>query len=103
MNDTPCGVVSYNKSRDTDLSDYAEVIAIYAMETHWGSGVGKRMMDYALAELKRLGFKRVMLWTFEANARARRFYEKCGFVVDGAVKESGFNNAKEIRYKLELE
>lgn len=43
-----------------------------------------------------------MLWTFEANARARRFYEKCGFVVGGAVKDSGFGNAKEVRYRLEL-
>ena len=102
MNGTPCGVVSYNKSRDADLSDYAEVIAIYALETYWGSGIGKLMMDYALAELKRLGFERVMLWTFEANARARWFYEKRGFAADGAVKDSGFGNAKEVRYRLEL-
>jgi len=99
---SPCGIISYNKSRDADLSDYAEIIAIYVLEAYWGSGVGKRMMDYALAELKSSGFKRVMLWTFEANARARRFYEECGFVEDGAVKDSGFSNAKEVRYRLDL-
>ena len=39
---------------------------------------------------------------FTVAARARRFYEKFGFAADGAVKDSGFGNAKEVRYRLEF-
>lgn len=102
MNGIPCGVIAYNKSRDTDLADYAEIIAVYTLENYWGAGVGKRMMEYAISELKQQGFKRVMLWVFKENTRARQFYEKQGFTADGEVKDSGLSNAEEVRYRLEL-
>lgn len=98
----PCGMISFGKSRDNDLADYAEIVAIYALESYWGKGVGGQLMRLALSEMKRLGYKNVLLWTFEANTRAQRFYEKNGFVADGATKESGLGNAKEMRYRLAL-
>jgi len=98
----PCGMVSSGKSRDADLADYAEIVAIYSLEEYWGKGVGCRLMRLALTELKRKGYKSVLLWTFEVNTRARRFYEKHGFVADDAVKDSGFGNAKEVRYRRDL-
>lgn len=102
LDNKPVGIMSYCQSRNDDLVDYAEIVSIHTLESVWGKGVGKLMMHYALAELKRLGFERVMLWTFETNNRARRFYEKCSFVADGAVRDSGFSNVKEVRYRLEL-
>ncbi|MDD4495519.1 MAG: GNAT family N-acetyltransferase [Eubacteriales bacterium] len=99
--DNPCGLCSYGKSRDNDPSDYGEIIAIHTKPEYWGKDVGKALMDTALSELRRLGYSKIMLWTFEANPRARRFYEKYGFVSDGMIKDSGFANAKEIRYRLE--
>ena len=98
----PCGHFFFGDSRDNDLPGYAEIVAIYSTEQYWGTGVGQCMMDFTLAEIKRLGYKKVMLWVFEENPRAKRFYEKYGFVADGAVKDSGFGNAKEVRYKLEI-
>jgi len=37
--------------------------------------------------LKSMGYREIILWTFEENKRARYFYEKYGFVLDGAKKE----------------
>ncbi len=102
VNGNPCGMASFGKSRDVDLTDYAEIVAIYVLKEYWGKNVGNRLMEVALSELKRQGYKGILLWTFEANAQARRFYEKHGFVTDSAVKDSGFGNAKEVRYRLEL-
>ncbi len=101
-NGDPCGMVSFGKSRDADLADYAEIVAIYSLKEYWGKGVGSRLMELALIDLKRQGYKNVLLWTFEANTRARRFYEKHEFVVDGTVKDSGFGNRKEVRYRRDI-
>lgn len=32
------------------------------------------------------GFGRIVLWVFEGNDRARRFYEAMGYTPDGATK-----------------
>lgn len=100
--ENPCGLCSYGKSRDNDLSDYGEIIAIHTKPDYWGKGVGNALMDMALSKLRRLGYSKIMLWTFERNFRARHFYEKYGFISDGMIKDSGFANAKEIRYRLKL-
>jgi len=103
--ETPCGLCTSRSSRDADLPDYGEVVAIYTLKEYWGCGVGKMLMNTALAELKRLGYQKVLLWAFERNARARRFYEKYGFVFDGTYKDSNFADkeaTREVRYRIDL-
>jgi ribosomal protein S18 acetylase RimI-like enzyme len=52
----------------------------YVAPSHQGRGVGSRLLRHAMA--RQPSFR---LWTFQRNARARRFYEKHGFI---AVKET---------------
>lgn len=99
--DKPCGICSTCPSRDKDMSEYGEVVAIYTLPDYWGTGVGQHLMDTVLNGLKVQGYEKIMLWTFEANSRARCFYEKFGFTFDGTYKNSGFTSAKEIRCRLE--
>jgi len=80
------GTLIFGKSRDDDKPDAGEVGAIYLLEEFWGKGYGRQMMDYALNALKNMGYHEIIVWVFEENARARRFYEKCGFILDGAKK-----------------
>ena len=51
-----------------------------------GAGVGPRLLEKAMD-----GARELSLWTFQANTRARRFYERHGFVAvtltDGADNE----------------
>jgi predicted acetyltransferase len=101
-NNTPCGVLSFGKSRDEDMLDAAELVSIHTLDSVWGKGVGHAMMKFVLAELRRQGYHEVLLWVFEQNARARKFYERHGFVADGAVKDSGLNNAQEVRYRRSI-
>ncbi|HPF56671.1 MAG TPA: GNAT family N-acetyltransferase, partial [Clostridiales bacterium] len=101
----PCGACSACKSRDGDLPDWGEIVALYTLKEYWGHGVGKLLMDTVLAELKRMGYRNVLLWAFEKNARARRFYEKYGFAFDGTYKDSGLKDRKktqEVRYRIDL-
>lgn len=96
--DVPCGFCYFCDSRDEDMPGYAEIASIYTLEQYWGKGIGRKIMDSALIEIKRLGYEKVMLWSFQDNLRARRFYEKCGFITDETTKDSKFGNVKEIRY-----
>ncbi|MCL2671284.1 MAG: GNAT family N-acetyltransferase [Clostridiales bacterium] len=99
----PVGLVGYGKSREEDLPDAGEIVSLYVIERLWGLGVGKKLLDTALAALSAAGHKEVFLWVLTDNPRARRFYEKQGFTPDGAAKDSGLNGAPELRYRLQLE
>ena len=75
-------------SRDEDAEPgCAELIALYVLPSHWGYGLGHRMMHHLMAVLADVGSKRVTLWVLEGNQRARAFYERQGFEVDGRRKE----------------
>ncbi len=75
------GFAGYGTSRDEDLPETGEVFAIYVLGEYWGKGVGKMLMDAALKKLEQYGA--VAVWVLKGNARAIRFYEKCGFLPDG--------------------
>lgn len=75
------GFVGYGKCRNEDLCDAGEVFAIYILKEYYGKGVGKALMDAALDLLK--DYKQVAVWVLKGNERAIRFYQKCGFRIDG--------------------
>ena len=94
----PCGMLLYCPARDADLSGYAEIVALYTLQKYWGSGLGRALAERALGEMQPR-FAGAALWVFQDNARARRFYEKCGFVPDGKQKQENFSNKPQsVRY-----
>lgn len=60
-----------------------ELKRIYTLSVMHGSGVGAALMTQALADAAALGRRRVLLGVHPGNVRARRFYERHGFVVIG--------------------
>lgn len=58
------------------------------------------MMNHILSDIKNSGFNKVMLWVFKENHRARKFYEKHGFVL--TEKSKNFSNAIEVMYCKDL-
>ncbi len=64
--------------RDPDLAHADELYALYVRQAWWGSGLGQALLDAVL------GANACSLWVLEDNARARRFYERNGFVTDGS-------------------
>jgi len=97
------GRLIFNRSRDEDKPDAGEVSAIYLLADYWGKGYGKQMMDYAVAALRNAGHQEIIVWVLEENNRARRFYEKYGFVYDGTRQEIEIGKPiAEIRYALDF-
>lgn len=72
--------------RDAQLRAAGEVAAFHVAPNHWRTGVGRRLMRAALAQLTDAGFHTAILWVLSGNERAIRFYEATGWRADGATK-----------------
>ena len=73
-------------------------VTVNSLPESWGTGLGHAMLTEAL---KQIGDRPVYLWAFKENTRARRFYEKHGFLWDGTERVSEFDGAHEVRYVRE--
>jgi GNAT superfamily N-acetyltransferase len=77
--------------------------ALYVVPSCWGVGVGPRLHDHALARIRDFGCKRGNLWVLEQNTRARRFYEKRGWRLDGDTRIVPFPPfPTDVGYTIEL-
>lgn len=56
-----------------------EIVRFYVDRPFHGSGVSRQLMDACIAGAARAGATALWLGVWERNARAIRFYEKCGF------------------------
>ena len=75
--------------------DTGEVFALYVLPEYHGTGVGRQLMDAALEKLA--SYPHICLWLVKGNARALRFYEKCGFHLTGEEKFTASVSAYGIR------
>lgn len=55
-----------------------------------GRGLGEIMLQEVIAEVKQMGYKRMELTVATANTRAVTLYEKCGFTIEGLLKDYTF-------------
>jgi GNAT superfamily N-acetyltransferase len=79
-------VAGPTRDDDADKGAVAEVYAMYALPSAWGTGAGRALMEACVVFLKSGGFREATLWVLTGNTRARRFYETAGFRTDGATK-----------------
>ena len=91
------GFVCYG-DRGEEAPDVGEIFALYVLADYYGKGVGRKLMDIGLEQIKH--FSQVRLWVLKENRRAIRFYEKCGFQPDGTEMTSPNISATEIRMTL---
>jgi ribosomal protein S18 acetylase RimI-like enzyme len=77
----------------------AELYAIHADPAYVGTGVGRALMLDALPALAERG-DRAVLWVLTDNARARRFYERGGWLPDGTTRTEpiGGEPVAQLRY-----
>ena len=69
---------------DGEIAGFAALVAgeldgLFVEPDLWGLGIGKALVDAATHEARRKGFTLSVI----ANPRARGFYERCGFSVEG--------------------
>lgn len=96
----PHCIAHWNAARAQDMPGYAELFCIHSLPNRWHSGFGTQMMQRVLQDVAASDHSKVMLWVFEKNLRARRFYESQGFKTFGKKKPGVFPT--EICYERAL-
>jgi GNAT superfamily N-acetyltransferase len=93
------GFVWIGDSREAER--VGELFAIYVLPESWGSAAGRELMAVARDAL-RAAYPTSILWVLEDNPRARRFYEREGWALDGGRKEDELlgTTVAEVRYRL---
>ncbi len=73
------------------------VFGLYVHPETAGYGVGRALLGHAEARLAETGSQRVWLYVFAANERARRLYDRSGYVPDGTERVEPEYQAQEVR------
>ena len=96
------GFVAVGRTHDEEGD--GELYAIYVHPDHWGTGVGRALIDAGEERLRDLGHRDAHLWVLDDNPRARRFYEAAGWTTDGAERRLEFLGfvLDEVRYTKKL-
>ena len=73
--------------RPSDDPGLAHLRHLFLAPAHWGSGLAAELLARSVADAAAAGFTRMRLGTPFGQARARRFYEREGWSVEGPVLE----------------
>jgi tagatose 1,6-diphosphate aldolase len=84
MDNKIIGFCCYLESRDEDLKDTGEIIAVYVLKAYQGRGIGSELMEVCYKELS--NFSKLSLWVLGCNKKSVAFYEKQRFIADGITK-----------------
>lgn len=78
--DKPVGFINYSKNGYN-----GHIILLAVGKEQQGQGIGKALLATALQDLKKIGTRKVTLYTQVGNVRARALYEKHGFVLAAPI------------------
>jgi GNAT superfamily N-acetyltransferase len=101
------GFCSYGPERERarGFTGRGEVWAFYVHPDRWGRGAAIELMEHVEDRLRAEGFVTAVLWVLDDNPRARRFYERQGWVATGIA--ANFDDycdvsVPEVEYRKEL-
>lgn len=74
----------------------SEIIALYVDYEEIGNGIGRKLVEYVINDLKNKNKTKMVIWCLEENKNARKFYEKMG---GRLVKEEKYFVIDDKKYK----
>jgi ribosomal protein S18 acetylase RimI-like enzyme len=93
-----CGLCQYGPTEDDDDDprSVGHIDRLYVHPDHQRTGVGRSLLTEATYRLRTRGMSSVTLWALQDDERARAFYERFGWQLDGASRLDG---AVDVRYR----
>jgi RimJ/RimL family protein N-acetyltransferase len=105
--DVVVGWTAFGAARDPDCdsTQVYELYGIYLLSNYWDTGCGRQLYQATEQRISSLAALEIVLWVFEKNIRARRFYEAAGFRIE-AEKQKHISirgaTLAEVRYRKKL-
>lgn len=98
------GTSSLGRSRWEKYRECGEIVSLYLLPEYIGKGYGRALFDRVIKELNAMGFEYAVLWALEENTRARKFYEKYGFLFNGECRQDniGGKEIQEVMYECRI-
>jgi ribosomal protein S18 acetylase RimI-like enzyme len=87
-----CGIVQAYTERwmqGEPIDGLAHFWQLFVRPDTFGTGLADRLHAMAIDAIRERGFARARLWTPEGQSRARRFYEKRGWYLNGERQDEG--------------
>ncbi len=87
----------------SDAKNPIELGQLYALPGHTGTGIGAKLMDWALGQARDRGHDSVLLSVYAENYGAQRFYHRYGFAkIADITFQVGDHFDPEFLYELRL-
>ena len=93
------GFTYYGESEDKELVNCGEIFALYIINKYHGYGYGRKLVEEAIQELKKMNFDKMIIACLKGNP-TNEFYKHIGgkYIKDGVYKRL---NLKENIYYYE--
>ena len=81
------GFVKYGCSDDAEYDNCGEIFALYILDEYHGNGFGRKLVERAKEELKKIGYDKMIIACLKGNP-SNDFYEHIGgiYIKDGVYK-----------------
>jgi GNAT superfamily N-acetyltransferase len=89
-------------ARPVDDPALAHLSNIFVRRDRWGSGLARALHDAGVEAARERGFAQMRLFCAAGQARARRFYEREGWVPEGEAFHDPRPNLVLVEYRLAL-
>lgn len=76
-----------------DINDGTAEIGYWLGEPYWGRGIATAAVSAVTRHaLATFGYRRLFAWAFAQNTPSRRVLEKCGYRLEGVMRQSAVKN-----------
>lgn len=79
-----------------------EITDFYVEPFFVGQGIGTRLLEHLIQQVRKKGFQKIILWVIRDNEKARKFYERNGFLNSGETRIIEGTDKIDCRYEFVL-
>ena len=99
INNKVMGVIKFGKAENSTEENIGEIMVLYVEPETKRNGIGTELFRFAQDELKKKGYKKMIVWCLKGNIEGASFYKKMkgkyigerDFEIRGLkIKEEGF-------------
>ncbi len=76
-----------------------EITDFYVEPFFVGQGIGTRLLEYLIQQVRKKGIQKIILWVIKDNEKARKFYERNGFINSGETRIIEGTDKIDCRYE----